>query len=192
LAPGVLDVVPNGLAPFTIGFHTRALALVAGSPDIVDPKENSDAAIFRIADENRVSSYQGDAYDTPDVIGDLSANLDVEKVGRTTGHSKGKVISQLHGSLSIMYSAGAYGFAGLVPLEPVFAIAGVGSDLFSDGGDSGSLITTVDALGQRSAVGIVVGGMNDSAAPGGKVTIALPVRSILQLLQVTLVSGHNI
>jgi hypothetical protein len=191
LAPGVYDVVPNGMPPFTIGFHTAALPMISGSADNVNPRENLDAAIFRIANELSVSSFQGNAYDTPTMTGALSPNMDVEKVGRTTGHTRGRVIGQIHGAHGIAYSAPLYGFTGVVSFEPVFAIVGLG-DLFSDNGDSGSLITGIDAAGQRIAVGIVVGGMNDGSAPGGKTTIALPISGILQALGVTLLSGHNI
>ncbi|CAM3264362.1 Peptidase S1 domain-containing protein [Sphingomonas antarctica] len=191
VAPGVIDVVPNGLNPFTLGFHAKALPLVAGAADVVDPKGNSDAAIFSIRDEGLVSSFQGNAYDTPGAVDDLIDNMDVEKVGRTTGHTRGRVLGQLHGAFSVSYHATAYGFSGSVPLDPVFAISGA-ADLFSDSGDSGSLITALDANGQRIAVGIVVAGMADTTAAGGKITIALPIKPILAALQVTLVCGHNI
>jgi hypothetical protein len=97
----------------------------------------------------------------------------------------------MHGAHPIMYTAALYNFSSIVSFDPVFTITGL-TDLFSDHGDSGSLITTVDSAGKRSAVGIVVGGMNDSAAPGKKLTIALPIKPILQGFGVTLVSGHNV
>jgi hypothetical protein len=191
LAPGVFDVVPNALPPFTIGFHAASLPMIAGSVDNVNPKGNLDAAMFRIANEARVSSYQGTAYDTPAQAAPLTANIEVEKVGRTTGHTRGRVLGQIHGAHPILYSAALYNFTGVVSFDPVFAIVGIG-DLFSDNGDSGALITTIDANGQRFAAGIVVGGMNDGSAPGGKTTIALPIQPILQALGATLITGHNI
>jgi hypothetical protein len=191
LAPGVFDVAPNNISPFTIGFHTRSLTFVAGSADNVDPKANLDAAIFRISQEGSVSSFQRNVYDTPTLVGDLNANMIVEKVGRTTGHTTGSVTGQMHGAHPILYSAPLYNHSSVVSFEPVFAITGQ-TDVFSDSGDSGSLITSINPAGQRIAVGIVVGGMNDGSAPGKKVTIALPIRPILAGLGVTLVSGHNV
>jgi hypothetical protein len=191
LAPGVVDVAPTNIAPFTIGFHARSLTFVAGSADNVDPKANLDAAIFRINQETWVSSFQRDVHDTPTLVGDLTADMVVEKVGRTTGHTTGRVTGQIYGAHPILYSAPLYSHSSVVSFEPVFAITGQ-TDVFSDGGDSGSLITSIDAAGQRMAVGIVVGGMNDGSAPGKKVTIALPIRPILAELGVNLVSGHNI
>ena len=50
VAPGIVDVVPGCLPPFTIGFHTLSLPFLAGSADNVNPKDNLDAAIFRVRD----------------------------------------------------------------------------------------------------------------------------------------------
>jgi hypothetical protein len=191
LAPGVVDVVPGCVPPFTIGFHANSLPFLAGSADNVNPKDNLDAAMFRIRDEGLVSSFQRADYDTPANAAPLAADLEVEKVGRTTGHTRGKVIGEMFGACGIPYSAALYGFSGIVSFEPVFTIAGHGG-LFSDAGDSGSLITTIDQNGQRYAVGIVIGGRVDGSAAGGKTTIALPISPILQGLGVNLVSGHNI
>lgn len=192
LAPGVFDVTARGQDPFTLGHHSQALRMIAGSADNVDHKLNLDAAIFRIADASRVSSYQRTDYDTPGSSAPLTAGLLVEKVGRTTGLTRGFVQAQVQGAHPISYSAQLHGFAGVVSFEPVFTIIGLGNVAFSDGGDSGSLITSVDPNGQRVAVGIVVGGMGDARAPGGKVTIALAIEPILHELAVTLATGHNV
>jgi hypothetical protein len=58
------------------------------------------------------------------MIGDIAPNMAVEKVGRTTSHTTGTVISQIHGAHSIMYGAPLYNFSSVVSFEPVFAIAG--------------------------------------------------------------------
>ncbi len=191
LAPGVVDVSPGCIPPFTIGYHYAALPLIAGSADNVSAQANRDAAIFRIHNPDVVTSFQGDSYDTPSTVIALAAGMTVEKCGRTTGHTSGQVISQFYGAHPIQYTAALYGFNGVVSFDPAFIIVG-STELFSDGGDSGSLITAIDAQGNRTAVGLVVGGMNDSSAPGGKVTIALSLHSILAELGVSLVSGHNI
>lgn len=170
LAPGVIDVAPNSLTPFTVGFHQRALPMVAGSADNVSPADNMDAAIFRIHDPQLVSSFQGNAYDTPTQTVPLTAGLTVEKVGRTTGHTRGVVISQFVGAHAIQYRADIYGFSGIVYFSPMFAVIGVGAE-FSTAGDSGSLVVALLPGGERRAVGIVVGGMSDSAAPGGTVSV---------------------
>ena len=57
---------------------------------------------------------------------------------------------------------------------------------FSQGGDSGSLITNTDAQNVRRAVGIVVGGDET-----GK-SFALSLHRVLEHFDVELVSNHNV
>jgi len=191
LAPGVNDVAPANPAPFTIGFHALHLAMVPGDPSTIQAVDNLDAAIFRIADDSKVSSMQQSFYDTPTSVMDLKAGMTVEKVGRTTRHTSGKVIAEIIGPSGVTYSAPAYGFAGKVHFDPLFVVHGL-SDRFSDAGDSGSLVVHKDASGVRHAVGIVVGGGVDTKAPGQKSTLILPLQPILQKLGAVLVSAHHI
>ncbi|MGV4799043.1 hypothetical protein ACSMEB_08105 [Stenotrophomonas maltophilia] len=190
VAPGILDVAPGSLHPFTVGLHHRSLPMLLGAPSTVSIKANTDAAIFSITAASLLTSMQGAAYDTPAKVGDLVPGMTVEKVGRTTGHTKGYVVSEMYGPIDVAYSAKQYGFTGAMFFEGVMVINGT-TELFSDSGDSGSLITSVVA-GERVAVGIVFAGAADSRAPGGKVTLALPLRPIINALGVTLVSGHNV
>lgn len=190
VAPGVFDVAPGSIPPFTIGFHERSLQMTHGFPGQIDPTMNLDAAIFRINNPALVTSWQGNCYDTPPSTGTLEASAIVEKVGRTTGATTGKVIGRMRGATAICYHAPLYQFSGNVYFDPLFVISGHG-DMFSDSGDSGSLIVRKTLDGSRIAVGIVVGGFEDSSAPGGKLTLALPIEPILKNLGVTLVSGHN-
>lgn len=190
LAPGIFDVSAMGLPPFTIGFHERSLPMIPGSVSNVDPLLNSDAAIFSIRDPNLVTSYQGIFYDTPGQAIDLVDGIVVEKVGRTTGYTKGRVLGPQYGSVPVAYSVPHHNFTGFVSFAHVHAVVGEGS-IFSDSGDSGSLVTTVDPSGNRFAVGLVFAGRNDSAAPGEKTSLILPIKPILEALGVTLVTGHN-
>lgn len=191
LAPGVTDVVANGLDPFTIGHHARSLAITPGDVTVIDPKENLDAAIFRIRDASMVTSYQGGSYDTPETAVNLVAGMAVEKVGRTTGHTTGVVTAKICGPFPIKYAAQIYGFAGSVYYDPLFTIVGQG-DLFSTYGDSGSLIVTTLPDGKKAAVGLVVGGLANAGVPGGAISLALPITPILTRLGVTLVSQHHV
>lgn len=191
LAPGVTDVAPGCYKPFTIGYHARSLPLVAGNPDNVPIADNTDAAMFEIADESSVSSFQGDAYDTPANVIDPTPNLLVQKVGRTSALTEGRVLSVLHGPVAIPYNASIAGFSGLVFLESLYVVTGVGTQ-FVAAGDSGSLVTHVDATGERKAVGIVVGNMADGSAIGKLNGLILPLQPILNRFGVTLVTGHNL
>lgn len=190
VAPGIVDVTPNSPYPFTIGTHSHQLPMLMGDPSSVDPTANLDAAVFRLLPNARLTSMQRNHYDTPAGVMDLVPGMQVEKVGRSSDLTTGVVHAEVIGALPIIYSAPQYSFSGLVYFEPLFILHGIG-DRFSEGGDSGSLVTHVDAAGVRHGVGIVVGGADDAGAPGGKRTLVLPLRPILDQLKMTLVTVHN-
>ena len=184
LAPGHIDITANGINPFTLGYHTRALPMVQGLPDNVDISTNSDAALIELAHEGLVTSYQGAVYDTPANSYDMLAGQTVEKVGRTTGHTSGVIVGQVIGPHPVRYNTAGFG-EHISFFDPVFAIQGVGGMPFSQPGDSGSLIT-IQQNGERFAIGLVFAGN-----PNG-LSFALPLRPILATLNVTLVSNFNI
>ncbi|MBW9335678.1 hypothetical protein FEE59_19375 [Herbaspirillum sp. RU 5E] len=190
VAPGILDVSPVNPPPFTIGYHSRQLDMNLGDPTVVDTGRNQDAAIFKLAMPQFVSSMQHNFYDTPASALPLAAGMVVEKVGRSSGHTQGRVISAVTGPLDVAYSAPQYNFSGIAYFERMFLVHGL-NDRFSEGGDSGSLVVHTDANGVKHAVGIVVAGADDSSAPGGKLSLIMPIQPILTSLGVTLVSGHN-
>ncbi|MFL9893729.1 chymotrypsin family serine protease [Paraburkholderia sp. RL17-381-BIF-C] len=191
VAPGILDVSPHNPQPFTIGFHDRQLTMLMGDPTVVNSQQNQDAAIFRITNDQLVSSMQQNFYDSPATALPLRAGMEIEKVGRTSGHTRGRVISQLMGPADVTYGAPQYHFNGVVYFDNMFLVHGIG-DRFSEGGDSGSLVVHTDAAGVRHAVGIVVAGGTDSSAPGGKVSMIMPITPILALFGMNLVAGHNV
>lgn len=191
VAPGICDVHPGSIDVLTVGRHARSLPMVLGLPDVVDISANRDAAMFEVRNADALTSFQGSAYDTPAETAELVAGIQVEKVGRTTGHTAGVVLSEVYGPVNIFYQAPQYDFSGYVYFEHMFTVAGTAS-IFADGGDSGSLVTTVGADGIRRAVGIVVGVTTDGSSPGGKNTLILPIVPILNQLGVSLVSGFNL
>lgn len=184
IAPGHLDISANSIDPFTIGFHERALPMVQGKPDNVNIATNSDAALIRISEESLVSSFQGNTYDTPAGTFEMLAGQLVEKVGRTTGHTKGEIVGQIIGPHPVGYNTPGYG-GHLSFFEPIFAIRGSNAEPFSQPGDSGALIT-VEQGGVRFAVGLVFAGN-----PTSGISYALPLQPILATLGVTLVNAHN-
>jgi hypothetical protein len=192
LAPGVLDVSPASIAPFTLGFHAHALEMHVGSVGNVDIASNTDAALFSIRNIGDISSMQGDAFDTPIAIADPVEGMRVEKVGRTTRHTKGLIVSRSLRPYGINYAAQSYGFSGTIWFANVFTVHGTTAE-FSLSGDSGSLVVQVDDHGRPvAAVGLVFAGGNDSSAPGGAKSLILPIRPILHALGATLVGGHNV
>jgi hypothetical protein len=191
IAPGVLDVSPQNPPPFTIGFHSRQLQMQLGDPSVVDTVLNQDVAVFKIAQANLVSSMQQNEYDTPISAMALVPGMQVEKVGRTSGFTRGRVTTTVTGPLGVSYSASQYNFSGFAYFETMTVVHGL-TDRFSDSGDSGSLVVHTDGNGIRHAVGIVVAGGEDSSAPGGKMSLIMPIQPILTRLGMSLVSGHNV
>jgi len=191
LAPGVIDVSANALNPFTLGLHHRTLPMRVGTHGNINIFENRDAAIFTIVDSQVVSSMQGSAYDTPDNVAPIVDNMLVEKVGRTTQHTTGVVVGQELMPISVQVGSGTYGFQGNVVFADVWVVHG-DTDLFSDNGDSGSLVVSRNHDGTKSAVGLLFAGGPDSSAPGGKKSLILPLQPILDELGVTLAHGHNV
>ncbi len=191
VAPGIKDVAAGNTNPFTIGHHHRVLPMRQGEPGAIDHFDNTDAALFAIEATALVSSMQGNVYDTPGMVADPLEDMLVEKVGRTTGHTRGIIESEVTGPLPVGYKALVHHnsdessqFVGSVHFEPTYLIRGQGGP-FSLPGDSGSLVTTVGADGQRQAVGLVFAGI----APDTSYILALA--PILTRLGVSLVHGHN-
>lgn len=190
LAPGVLDVAPGVQHPFTIGLHRTVLEMSVGTQGNIEVARNSDAAIFSIIAPDTVTSLQGGLYDTPEVAVDPVEGMIVEKVGRTTGYTRGKIVGRELGPINVHYSSIEYGFTGNILFDNTWVVHGEG-EAFSQGGDSGSLIVQIDGDGNRAAVGLLFAGGSDSFAPGLARTFFLPIRPILEKLQVRLLGGHN-
>lgn len=183
LAPGHIDIEANGIDPFTIGYHSHALPMVSGVPDNVNVSNNWDAALIKIVDSTLVSSKQGVHYDTPSLAAPIQPGQQVEKVGRSSGHTSGVVIGQLAGPFPVTYQIPAVG-AQIAYFDPVFVIQG-SSGPFSQPGDSGSLVVA-DVGGARNAVGIVFAGDQQG------LSYVLPLVPVLTNLGVSIVSGHNV
>lgn len=192
LAPGVLDVSPFTMPPMTIGFHAKALEMKIGSVDNSDIQTNLDAAVFRIPNELNVTSMQGDSFDTPAVTGPIVEGMRVAKVGRTTGHTQGRIVSRELRPISVKYSVAGYGFSAHILFGNVYSVHGIGG-IFSASGDSGSLIVEIDDTGTpMRSVGLLFADGHDSTAPGEMRTFILPLEPILAVLEITLVGGHNV
>jgi hypothetical protein len=187
-APGQLDIAAGQPQPFVIGNHYSAMPFIDGLPNIVDVSKNLDAAMFKIASTDRVSSFQRNSFDTPSTSGGLRANMEVMKLGRTSGLTRGKVIGELPDEQPIIYEIDVIGGRKVVYFEHMFVIKGTGSpdNPFAQYGDSGSLIVTATRDEEKQSVGLVIGvGEND-------LTLALSLDRILEYFGVSIVSGHNI
>lgn len=192
LAPGVLDVGPYTMAPITLGFHVKALEMKIGTVGNLDIQSNLDAAVFELPNESLVSSMQGNAFDTPSETGSPVEGMRVSKVGRTTGHTEGRIVSRELRPVSIKYSVAGHGFSAFILFGNVYSVHG-STGPFSAAGDSGSLVVEIDAKGTPiRAVGLLFADGSDSSAPGDMRTFILPLEPILEGLEVKLVGGHNV
>jgi hypothetical protein len=100
----------------------------------------------------------------------------VGKVGRTTGTTKGRVSAFELDNVVVDYGLGVLKFDNQVEIEST------GSDPFSQGGDSGSLIVDAD----RRAVAILFAGSDQGGPSGHGLTFANPIRAVLDALKVDL------
>lgn len=194
VAPGILDVGSGGPLPRTVGLHKLALPFVQGVPAVVPNfGNNHDAALFEVQDPKAVSSSQGGHYDTPSRTTAPVEDAPVQKVGRTTRHTRGFIESQIVGPLRVDYDMTIHhsadeniAFKGGVFYEPVFMLRGRAGP-FASSGDSGSLVVTDERT--PKAVGLIIGGH-----PTTGETYMLPIEPVLRQAMggpYRLVTGHG-
>lgn len=185
IAPGQADIAARNLDPFVIGHLHQALHVIDGNPEIVPCADNIDAAIMKLSAADRISSMQRSYYDTPKAVIPLQAGMMVEKVGRTTGRTRGKVTSFHFTPQGVRANIVKIGSFKILYFTNIFGIVGENDTRFSGPGDSGSLITTLDADGERKAVGLVFAGHDN-------LSFAVSLDTVLTKFGLSLVGGHNI
>jgi hypothetical protein len=104
----------------------------------------------------------------------------VEKLGRTTGHTRGRVTAFELDNLVVGYDQGNLRFDGQLEIE------GASTEPFSQGGDSGSLVFT--SLGREPA-GLLFAGGDQGGSNGKGLTFANPMAVVLEQLKVELLAG---
>ncbi len=113
-------------------------------------------------------------------LGPAALDLDalVEKVGRTTGHTRGRITAFELDNVVVGYDIGNLRFDDQIEIE------GADAGPFSQGGDSGSLIVDANLRG----VALLFAGGDEGGANGMGLTFANPLRTVLDKLGVDLVS----
>jgi hypothetical protein len=106
----------------------------------------------------------------------LSIDDRVRKVGRTTGATSGKVTAVELDNVVVRYDIGNCRFDNQVEIE------GDGSKAFSDGGDSGSLITDESGLARA----LLFAGSDQGGSNGKGLTFANPIQEVLDTLEIDL------
>lgn len=187
LAPGPVDATEDACDPFTIGRHHRLLPINDGIPENIAIAENNDVAIFKITNAARVSSMQGNFYDTPSTVSEPIPPMRVEKVGRTTGHTTGQIVAQSAAPQPVQYAVSEYGVRKTVYFETVYIVQGDNGLPFSKAGDSGSLVVGTMPDGTKTAVGLVFAGNEQRG-----LSFILPLPIMMDKLGLEIVSGHNV
>lgn len=186
LAPSTADARAGRRAPTAIALHDDLVELRSGDPVLV-PLNKIDAATAVIADQNLVSSWQGDdaeGYDTPAQIQEPISGMRVKKFGRTTGLTTGIIYTFVPTPWQLAYKAKH--FNATVWFTDTWTVRPADDqEPFALPGDSGSLVVTEDGA---AAVGLLFA----ANTRGDRVRIA-PIQDVLAALgNLQLVSGHGI
>ena len=113
----------------------------------------------------------------PDAL-DIDPDEGVEKIGRTTGHTRGRITAVEVDAVAVQYDAlsspqGVHRFNDQIEVEGL-------TGAFSAGGDSGSVIWRVR---DRAPVALLFAGSSEGGSAGGGVTFANPLSTVLRLLE---------
>ncbi|TFV62853.1 hypothetical protein E4P41_06270 [Geodermatophilus sp. DF01-2] len=112
-------------------------------------------------------------------VDDVEPDERVEKVGRTTGHTVGRVSAVEVDGVAVQYDRGVHTFDDQVEID---GVAGG----FSAGGDSGSVIWRST---DRAPLGLLFAGSDTGGRNGGGVTFANPLATVLSVLDLQWVAG---
>jgi len=173
LQPGPADGGSAGDRVATLAGFER---MVTGRPNLVD------AAVATLDDG--VAAEPGDLPGGP-LLGAVPASLDidpeeaVEKIGRTTGHTAGRITAVEVDGVAVQYDEAVYRFDDQI--EIVGASGG-----FSAGGDSGSVIWRSR---DRAPVALLFAGSETGGPAGTGVTFANPLATVLATLGVEWAGG---
>jgi hypothetical protein len=172
LQPGVAD---GGTAADRIGTLARFVGLDADAGNLVD------AAVVALAAgvEADPAGYPGGPLlATVAAADDMEPDELVEKVGRTTGHTRGRITAVEVDGVGVQYDDGVHTFDDQVEIEGL-------TGAFSAGGDSGSVIWRSR---DRAPLGLLFAGSTEGGSAGGGVTFANPLATVLQALGVSWVN----
>jgi hypothetical protein len=166
LQPGVAD---GGTAADRIGTLSAFVRLDADPGNLVDAAV---AALDRGVGADPTAYPGGPLAGTVAALDDVDPEELVEKVGRTTGHTRGRITAVEVDGVGVQYDDGVHTFDDQVEIE------GLSGD-FSAGGDSGSIIWRTR---DRAPLGLLFAGSTQGGSAGGGVTFANPLVTVLRSL----------
>jgi hypothetical protein len=168
LQPGVAD---GGTPGDRIGVLSGSVRLGTDPGNLVDAAVATlDAGVA--ADP---SAYPGGPLlGTVAAVDDVDPEELVEKIGRTTGHTRGRITAVEVDGVGVQYDDGVYTFDDQIEIEGL-------TGAFSAGGDSGSVIWRSR---DRAPLGLLFAGSTEGGSAGGGVTFANPLATVLRELGV--------
>jgi hypothetical protein len=110
---------------------------------------------------------------------DVDPDEPVEKVGRTSGHTRGRITAVEVDGVVVQYDHGGFTF------DDQIEISGGGTS-FSEGGDSGSIIWRSR---DRAPLGLLFAGSSGGGDDGTGVTFANPLATVLAVFSAEWVAG---
>jgi hypothetical protein len=170
IQPGNYD---NGLDPADlVASFTRCFQIDFQQPNVID------CAIASIGGAIGIDSSSLDSLGTLAGVRatPLVGGERVRKVGRTTGVTSGTVLSTAINNLEVDYSTQSATFDSQIEIQGE-------NGLFSDGGDSGSLVVDEN----NYAVGLLCSG-SDQPSSCGQLSYANPIETVLNALRVDLIT----
>ncbi|MGY1619087.1 hypothetical protein ACI797_20280 [Geodermatophilus sp. SYSU D00691] len=164
------------------GVETDRIATLAAFHRFTEEPNPVDAAVAVL--DGGVEAEPGDLPGGPlDGVVAASADIDpdelVEKVGRTTGHTRGRVSAVEVDGVAVQYDEAVHVFDDQVEIEGL-------TGAFSAGGDSGSVIWRSS---DRAPLALLFAGSEQGGSAGGGVTFANPLATVLDLFGVQWVSS---
>ena len=164
------------------GSDDRVATLTGFVPFRADGPNTVDAALA-LLDEG-VDAAPGDLVGGP-LIGPIPGSLDidpdeaVEKVGRTTGYTSGRITAVEVDGVAVQYDRAVYRFDDQIEIEGLHGA-------FSAGGDSGSVIWRSR---DRAPLGLLFAGSDTGGSTGAGVTFANPLATVLRAVSAEWLSG---
>ena len=171
LQPGVADGGRNPEDALGTLFDFEPIQFCGG---IACPLNKMDAAVAQTTADDLGTGTPEDGYGNPrPETFEATLGMRVQKYGRTTGHTLGRVTG-INATIDVNYRTGTARFEGQIMIT---------GDGFSTGGDSGSLIVTKGLLmADRRPVGLLFAGSATN-------TIANPIDLVLDRFGVTVDGG---